>query len=74
MIKGRDSSFELQKFAVVSKTGERREQLGLAGVQVGEVITFLNFSDTDYQTKWVVESEPVADDQGILTITASDVK
>ena len=67
MIKGRDTSFELCKFSVVSETGERREQLGLAGVQVGEVVMIEG-------TEFIVESLPVADKFGVLGVKASRVK
>ena len=73
MIKGRDTSFELRKFEVVSETGERREQLGLAGVQVGEVVTIISDKDDSVGISWIIEELPVADEKGVLGAVARAV-
>jgi hypothetical protein len=72
-IRGRDSKFELQKFRVFSKTGEVREQLGLAGVQIGDRILFSDFDNSTYICDWIVETEPVADADGVLSVIARPI-
>jgi hypothetical protein len=76
MIKGIDTSFELRKFSVVSVTGERREQLGLAGVQVGEVIAIIEEAPDGEEPlgkSWKVLSLPEPDAKGVLGVTADPV-
>jgi hypothetical protein len=72
MISGRDTSFELRKFEVVSVTGEKREQLGLAGVVAGEVVTIISGDDL-YGTSWIVESSSVSNKDGVLQVIARPV-
>lgn len=73
-IKGRDSGFNLQKFRVTSLTGEIREQLGLAGVQIGERIAFLGHVEAEAGREWIVDSMPEADSKGVLGIMAIPVE
>jgi hypothetical protein len=70
VVNGRTHDYELRKFEVLDENGlVIREQLGLAGVQVGEIIR-----NTEDGTTWKVESLPEANMNGVLGVQASIVE
>lgn len=75
-IKGRTPAYELRKFEVVSVTGEKREQLGLAGVQIGEVIAIVEEAQGGNEPLgklWKVLSLPESNEKGVLYVMADPV-
>lgn len=62
IVKGRNEAFELRTFRIITNGGGVvREQLGLAGMKVGE-----KFINTEDGSIWEALTEPVSDHRGVL--------